>query len=81
MWPEISLLHYDPRNPGSSRRIKPEVWQRFHEKITTLHNEGCTKAEIRTNIENDPEAILLSFHPRYELLFYGSSVGIGVDLT
>lgn len=64
-----SPILYNPEKPGYATRIKPEDWQKFREKITALHNEGCTKEQIRAYLKNDPEAIQLCFKPRYDPMF------------
>lgn len=72
----ISPRQWNPSRPGNAPRIKPETWQKYRDKITTLHNEGSTKNEILAALDSDMLAKEHDFHPTY-VCFLGS----GVKLT
>lgn len=50
---------YDHLSSHNAPRIKPEVWEKFHNEVTTHHNQGCTKKEILDELK------MQKFHPSY----------------
>ena len=72
----ISPRQWNPSRPGNAPRIKLETWQKYRDKITTLHNEGSTKNEILATLSSDMLAREHDFHPTYACF-----LGSGVKLT
>ena len=56
---EKSLRPYNPSKPGTAPRIPDSTWEKFREKITTLHHEGYRKTEVLEVLKN------MNFEPSY----------------